>query len=161
MPIHEYRFQIPGDPEGCRRPRGRAIRTGTDNWTGEATYSCRMHKAPQDRYWQAFVQGQWMQVQGRQAAPKGTPVNVLIQCYFRMPKSASARWREQMREKLCTKKPDLDNVAKNVLDALTASGTAWADDSQIARLSITKRWCGEDEEPMTDVLIMWRDEDVP
>ena len=35
-----------------------------------------------------------------------------------------------------TKKPDVDNIAKNVLDAL--NGLAWSDDSQITSLSVKK-----------------------
>ena len=39
---------------------------------------------------------------------------------------------------LPTKKPDVDNVAKSVLDAL--NGVAWLDDSQVVRLEISKSY---------------------
>jgi Holliday junction resolvase RusA-like endonuclease len=38
-----------------------------------------------------------------------------------------------------TKKPDADNLAKAVLDALTAMGV-WKDDSQVVILDVTKAW---------------------
>lgn len=41
-------------------------------------------------------------------------------------------------------KPDLDNLAKLVLDALTRSGRFWRDDAQIVKLSISK---GYGEQP--------------
>ncbi len=37
-------------------------------------------------------------------------------------------------------RPDLDNVAKLLLDALTESGLFWADDGQVASLAIYKRF---------------------
>ena len=39
-------------------------------------------------------------------------------------------------------RPDLDNLAKMVLDGLTTIG-AWQDDSQVWQLSIMKRWARE------------------
>jgi Holliday junction resolvase RusA-like endonuclease len=45
-------------------------------------------------------------------------------------------------------KPDLDNVAKLILDAL--NGVAWHDDNQIARLTISKVY---GKKPHTDVEI--------
>ena len=38
-----------------------------------------------------------------------------------------------------TAKPDCDNLAKAVMDALTSCGT-WDDDRQVIRLAVTKRW---------------------
>ena len=37
-------------------------------------------------------------------------------------------------------KPDLDNLAKAVLDALTASGCFWNDDGQVSRLLLDKTY---------------------
>ena len=41
--------------------------------------------------------------------------------------------------KLPVPKPDVDNYAKSILDAATKAGV-WEDDSQVASLSIEKRW---------------------
>src|SRR5690606_1470441 len=43
-----------------------------------------------------------------------------------------------------TTKPDIDKLARLVLDALT--GLAWRDDSQVARLSAAKHWTEPDTE---------------
>ena len=47
-----------------------------------------------------------------------------------------------------TTRPDLDNLTKSVLDALTESGLAFYDDSQVAALEMSKRYaCGFDSAP--------------
>ena len=47
-----------------------------------------------------------------------------------------------------TTRPDLDNITKSVLDALTESGLAFSDDSQVAALEMSKRYAwGFDSEP--------------
>lgn len=47
-----------------------------------------------------------------------------------------------------TTRPDLDNLTKSVLDALTESGLAFADDSQVAALEMSKRYAwGFDHAP--------------
>lgn len=50
-------------------------------------------------------------------------------------------------------KPDLDNVAKVILDAL--NGIAYHDDSQVSRLLIEKRYA---EEPRVEVMIEYVEE---
>lgn len=42
-------------------------------------------------------------------------------------------------------RPDVDNLAKLVLDAMTASGRFWRDDGQVARLEVKKRHAREGE----------------
>jgi Holliday junction resolvase RusA-like endonuclease len=61
-----------------------------------------------------------------------------IYAYFTIPKSASKKNREKMLEWEIrpTKRPDLDNIAKAVLDAL--NGLAYQDDSQIVALEVCK-----------------------
>jgi Holliday junction resolvase RusA-like endonuclease len=74
-----------------------------------------------------------------QAAMKGAPpiegpVWLTIEAHFAWPRSWSAAKREANRWH--TARPDYDNIAKIVSDAL--SGIAWLDDSQAASASVHK-----------------------
>lgn len=68
----------------------------------------------------------------------GEPLSVKIIAYFPIPKSLNKSKKEAAaRGDLCpTVRPDVDNIAKCVLDAL--NGIAYGDDKQIAELHIKK-----------------------
>lgn len=57
-----------------------------------------------------------------------------------------------MTSKLDLPRQDIDNFAKSVLDALTKAG-AWLDDSQVARLSVEKRFALKEEPAHTSIEI--------
>lgn len=61
-----------------------------------------------------------------------SPVGVQITCYEPLPASKP----RSVASEPFTKKPDVDNIAKLVLDAL--NGVMWADDAQIVHLDVTK-----------------------
>ena len=69
---------------------------------------------------------------------------------FPIPKSVSKKKREEMNRGLLmhTKKPDCDNIAKSILDAL--NGLAYYDDSQICELSVYKMYS---DEPRAEIVI--------
>lgn len=68
----------------------------------------------------------------------GEPLQMHIKAFFEIPKSTSKRNKEKMllRQILPTKKPDADNIAKVICDAL--NGIAYRDDTQIVSLVVTK-----------------------
>lgn len=57
------------------------------------------------------------------------PVHVTLTCNVKRPKST----------KLTVPKPDVDNYAKSILDAMTAA-EVWADDTIVSTLTVRKRW---------------------
>lgn len=71
---------------------------------------------------------------------KDVPITVQIDVQFEVPKNASKQAKEDMLNDFvkCTKKPDVDNIAKSILDAL--NDTAYADDSQVIGLIVTKKY---------------------
>jgi Holliday junction resolvase RusA-like endonuclease len=71
-------------------------------------------------------------------SPSERALEVSIVFYMGIPKSYSKKFREDALRKreLHVKKPDVDNLAKGTLDALT--GVLWKDDSQIVKLIIEK-----------------------
>ncbi len=68
------------------------------------------------------------------------PLSVYIEAWFPIPKSTSKAKSQDMlyHRILPTKKPDADNVAKAICDAL--NGVAWNDDAQIVTLTVIKRY---------------------
>jgi len=72
------------------------------------------------------------------------PVSVEIVATFTRPAS-ECRKRDPRPAEPRAKKPDAENVAKCVLDALT--GLAWTDDAQVARLLVTKLTGAQGEAP--------------
>jgi Holliday junction resolvase RusA-like endonuclease len=76
------------------------------------------------------------------------PSGLKITAYFEMPKSWSKKKRSAMAGDRHRVKPDADNVAKCVMDAL------WDDDSCISELTVIKCWAGEMSGPRVQVEIL-------
>lgn len=68
----------------------------------------------------------------RPKAPSGVPVRVTIRTMRPLPKSRP----KSVEAEPDIVKPDADNIAKLVLDAL--NGAAWEDDTQVVCLRVTK-----------------------
>ena len=68
------------------------------------------------------------------------PITIRLLFNMPVPKSFTRKVKRQIEDGLFqhTKKPDLDNLAKAMLDAL--NGLAFKDDSQIVKLTIEKRY---------------------
>ena len=119
-------FTIPGPPRGKGRPRafkrGNHIAMYTDNKT--AAYENLVALACKES-----MKGGPM-LDG--------PVTVMVFAHFPVAKSASKTAQKAMLEGRIfpTKKPDLDNVGKAVLDGL--NGVAFVDDAQVCHLTMNK-----------------------
>ena len=78
------------------------------------------------------------------------PLEMVINVYFEIPKSASKKKRfKLLTEERPTKKPDVDNIAKAIMDALSKD-FLYHDDSQIVSATINKYWS---ETPKAEVII--------
>lgn len=132
-------FTIPGPPRGKGRPkfarRGKFVSVYTDDAT--ASYENLAKLAAQSA------------LAGR--APILCAVSVAVRCFYAVPKSASAKLRADMLSGAVrpTKKPDLDNVGKAVLDGV--NGVAFGDDAQVVNLNCSKHY---DETPRVEVTIL-------
>ena len=71
------------------------------------------------------------------------PVRVSIVAFYEIPSSWSNRKKEQAAkmEIMPTKKPDCDNVAKMICDAL--NGCAYKDDAQVVNLNVLKAYTSD------------------
>lgn len=67
---------------------------------------------------------------------------VAVDLRFALPRPKSL---PKTRHSWPTRKPDIDKLARSVLDALT--GVAWGDDAQVTTLHCQKRYCQPSEQP--------------
>ncbi len=128
---------ILGEPCAQGRPR-----------VGIIAGHARVFDPPKSRSWKGAARVQ-MEAALNGAAPiLAGPVAVTLRLFHKCPtsdhrktKPAPRRWR--------AKRPDLENVAKAVLDA--ATGVLWRDDAQIASLVIKQYTCAQDEAPRVEI----------
>lgn len=81
--------------------------------------------------------------------PLSGPLDLTL--VFVLPRPKSMIWtRKNMPRLPHDKKPDCDNLAKSVMDAL--GGLLWRDDAQIAALNVTKFVASGDEQPHLQVM---------
>lgn len=123
-------FVVPGEPVGKGRPRFYRRGNGVGTYTPDKTieYEARIQHA--------FVRGV---ISGNcPTFPEGVPLRMEIMAVFGIPKSASKIKTKNMQEATIrpTKKPDADNIAKIVADAL--NGIAYKDDTQLVEIEVRK-----------------------
>jgi len=77
--------------------------------------------------------------------PAEKPVAVTIHLTFHLPKSFTKKEKYEKSGEPVTGRPDVDNIAKSILDAM--NDVVFADDSQVYDLYITKhyKWRSEKE----------------
>lgn len=83
--------------------------------------------------------------------PEGIPVRVIIEYFFSRPKSLQ-RKKDPDEVVFHTKKPDLDNLNKAVLDAISDAGI-WHDDRQVVDLRSRKFYTQKSGKPMVKITI--------
>lgn len=115
-------FTVPGIPVGKGRPRF------TKN--GHHPYTPQKTQDYEDKVVQCW------QCQSGKGFAAGVPLRATVTAFFTVPKSTSKKKAAAMDGTPHTKRPDADNVAKAILDAL--NGQAYNDDSAIALLTVRK-----------------------
>lgn len=130
-------IKIYGEPKGKGRPRFARIGNYVKTYTPDDTIS-----------YENLVKVSYYS-QGGQYFEK-EPLRVIIHAFFGIPKSTSSKKRKEMLELKIrpTKKPDADNIAKIILDAL--NGVAFKDDTQVVELIVSKYY-GAEPQVMLDI----------
>ena len=120
---------IYGAPQGKARPR--MTRTG------------RVYNPSTNTKYETQIQCEWtLQECIREEAEC---YRATITAYFKPPKTSTKNFRQKAEkgEIQPIKKPDADNIAKIVLDAL--NGVAYDDDKQVAELTVVKKYGATDK----------------
>lgn len=137
MARHEVTISVPL-VQGKARPR---FTRGGHTYTPTST-----------RVAEEAVAAEWQAKSGGLVAPAHVPVTVEIVIERELPKGRP----KYLRRESDTFKPDIDNVAKLVLDAL--NGVAWADDAQVTRLYVRKADRKREQTTSTTIVVCWQEE---
>ena len=127
-------FKIEGKPVPQGRPR--AVRMGK---------GVRMYDPPKSKAYKQVVGLKGRSYMARNhLAPYTEPLRVTLGFYFKPPKSYTKKRLKAIESKyeLYIKKPDVDNLAKGVCDALNK--ICYEDDSQIVEMNIKKQYADRD-----------------
>lgn len=114
-------FTVSGIPVGKGRPR--------------FTKDGHAHTPQKTREYEDKVVQCWKYQSGKGFAA-GVPLKATVTAFFTVPRSTSKKKAAAMDGTPHIKRPDADNVAKAILDAL--NGHAYNDDSAIAMLTVRK-----------------------
>lgn len=118
-----WNITIYGQPAGM--PRARSVRT---KW-GVRHYIPQKSPGVVYRNIAAILSAEKPELEG--------PVRVTIECVFEMPKSWSKAKKLKHDGQPHTQKPDVDNIAKAILDGLSE---VWPDDAVVWELIARKVW---------------------
>jgi Holliday junction resolvase RusA-like endonuclease len=134
-----FHTTIPGTPKGQPRPRAFARKMGNGK------YAARVYDAGTAEGWKSCVAAACKDLANRKIQD---PLGVVLDFYMPRPK-AHYRKSGQLSPSapaIYAQTPDVDNLVKAVLDALTQIG-AWGDDSQVIELNTTKKWANDGNPP--------------
>lgn len=127
--MKEVSFFVDINPQPWQRPKTRVVNGFVKHYSPVKT-----------KKYENQIADAYMQIKDAPFFEKDIPLRVAIHFDMPVPKSVSERKRNLMCTGVIehTKRPDVDNMGKAVLDAL--NGIAWADDAQITALNLRKRY---------------------
>ena len=127
----KYQFEVPGEIVGKERPR-------VNMYTG------RVYTPGKTKDYELLVQQYFKMKYPRYEMLEGR-LSINIIAYLKIPKSTSKAKVEKMLENKIspTKKPDVDNIAKSILDAM--NNFVFKDDNQVSKISVEKRFALEEK----------------
>lgn len=132
----KYEFEIPGTIKGKGRPRVNS-------------YTCQVYTPTTTKDYE-YLAEQYFLLKYPKFKPLEGRINVNITAIFNIPKSTKkSDINEMLDNKISpTKKPDIDNIVKIILDSMNKF--AFKDDTQITKLSVEKRY-GLEEKVIVEI----------
>jgi Holliday junction resolvase RusA-like endonuclease len=95
---------------------------------------------------------QFIKLKAEELFPKPLTCPICLSVHFLMPRPQDIIWKKKDMPRIpCPKRPDADNLIKNIEDCL--NGIAYIDDSQITELHVWKDYHSGDEGPKTIIRI--------
>lgn len=135
--MNQANIFLMGQPVGKGRPR---FTKSGHVYTPDKTKRYEMRLAGEASNWMVL----------RQLDPITVPCKVLIRAQFQIPKSWTKKKKLQAEQReIFPGKPDIDNVAKIVLDAF--NGVVFEDDAQVYELRVLKGY----GDPCLSVAVSW------
>ena len=137
----QFSFTVPGEPKGKARAR-----TFYDPRVGRM-----VSKTPENTaVYENLVKLCYQSASRGYRFPEDTPIRISIRAYFNIAQRTAKKWRPAMLVGLIrpTKKPDVDNITKAILDALNQA--AYKDDAAIVQFSVEKYYS---DNPRVEVII--------
>ena len=131
----KYEFEVPGEIFGKESPL-------VNMYTG------RVYTQNKNKDYEFLVQ-QYFKIKYPNYQTLDGRISINIIAYLKIPKSTSkTKTQEMLENKLSpTKKPDVDNIAKSILDAM--NGFVFKDDNQVSKISVEKRFALEEKAVIT------------
>ena len=131
----KYEFEVPGEIVGKERPR-------VNMYTG------RVYTPNKTKDYEFLVQ-QYFKIKYPNYQVLEGRISIDIIAYLKIPNSTSkTKTQEMLENKISpTKKPDADNIAKSILDAM--NGFVFKDDNQVSKISVEKRFALEEKAVIT------------
>jgi Holliday junction resolvase RusA-like endonuclease len=133
-------LQVTGEPKGQPRPRAFARKMGN-------VHVARFYDSDVADEWKRAVQIVVLDASIVHKWPL-TLGPVAISMCFSLPRPKShfgAKGLKASAPVHHSGKPDVDNLAKLVMDQITRSGKVWRDDSQVVSLRVEKLWASGNE----------------
>ena len=128
-------FKVYGEPKGQPRPRAFARKMG-------AVHVARFYDSDVADAWKGAVQSALLDA-ANASRWEYTLGPVFVEIVFAMPRPKSHRGAKGLKASAPNYhvgKPDVDNLAKLVLDQITRNTRIWRDDSQVVVLAVKKAW---------------------
>ena len=132
-----YEFEVPSKIIGKGRPRLN-------------TYTGTVYTPTRTKDYETLIEQYFLMKYPNYKTIEGR-ASVKIQAYFEIPKSSNKIQRNSMldNEISPTKKPDIDNIVKVVLDAMNKF--AFKDDTQIVKLEVEKLYSTSEEKLVVQI----------
>lgn len=127
------RLEILGKPVGKGRPRLGRHSTYTPDKT---------------KNYEEYVKLCYINKYNIKQRPTEKPLKAKITAFFEVPTSYSNKKKKELIGQPHTSRPDIDNIAKIILDSL--NGLAYKDDNQIVKLEVEKLY-GEEAKVILDI----------